>query len=153
MINPNWIRWVTASCRVHFEANKGGYHLHFDGMDEDDLENQSTHAEYRIDGPSVTEFQGRQYRLDVAINILVQSKQDNVDLDKLKRIAGQFQSAFVSTINVYKFGDGPDDDRTVLLGCLVLNDRVRWNNFGVVDETLKLEQGTIEGRYRLYLDT
>lgn len=150
MIDQNWIRWIRASARIHFDNAKQGKPLLIDGENRNSIIGEDESAEFRIDGPDITKFNG-EYRLDVEINLLVEIKQDKRDLDKLPKIAGIFQAAFTDVIPVYKHGDGPDDNPTELIGCLELDGKVSFNNFGVIDETNKMEQGTVDARYYIYL--
>lgn len=150
MINKNWIRWIRASCRKHFDSYKGSNVLHIEGLDRDGLSGQQEFAEFRLDGPHV-QFLSGLHRLEIDIAIGIQVKQDPDDLDKIARFSGLFHEAFTASINVFKFGDTADDDPDELLGCLMLSDRVRYNYFGVVDTAVKLEQAQILARYYIEL--
>lgn len=150
MINKNWIRWVRASCRKHFDSFKGSNTLYFEGLDRDGLTELQEFAEFRLDGPHVSFLAGGSYKLEIDIAVGIQAKQDPNDLDKISRFAGIFHVAFTDPINVFKFGDTADDDPEELLGCLILADKVRYNYFGMVDSVNKLEQAQLLAKY--YID-
>lgn len=151
MINENWIRWVRASCKVHFESKKQSEVLYHEATDHDVLKQIQKYGELRVDGPRFIPLNGFT-RLEVIINLLITSMRDDNDLYKFDRTAGIFSAAFTESLSVYKFGDGPQDNATSFLGCLTLapNSPVKFNYFGIIDPTVRLEQGSLEGRY--YLD-
>ena len=153
MINKHWSRWVAASCRKHFNDNRQGVTLHVEG-DERSTADLKEHAEFRIDGPDIKNPSRGYYILDVAINILVKANMNSGNVDNMVVISGIIQAAFTETISVFKFGNGVDDDQT-LLGCLRLRSddqgSILFNNFGQIDEDSRLTQATIEGRYRMEL--
>ena len=151
MINKNWIRWLRAACRKHFDSYKGSNTLYFEGLDRDGLTPLQEFAEFRLDGPHVKFLAGGEHRLEIDIAIGIQVKQDLGDLDKISRFAGIFHEAFTDSINVYKFGDTADDDPDEILGCLVLNGLVRYNYFGLVDPSNKLEQAQFLAKYYIEL--
>jgi hypothetical protein len=124
--------------------------LHIEGNDRDALAALTDYAEFRIDGPN-TRFYSGVVRLDVDINVIMSSKQDNRDLDKIYRMSGIFHEAFTETIPIYKLGNGPDDNAEELLGCLSISDQVKYNYFGIVDKDIKLEQASLLARYHLEL--
>jgi hypothetical protein len=147
MIDKNWIRWIRVGLRKYFDAAKDSYHLHYEGLERDALAPLTEWAELRIDGPNTRPYSGL-IRLDVDINVILQSKVDRRDLDKIYRISGVFHSAFAETIPIYKLGSTEDDDES-LLGCLALGDQVKYNYCGVVDENLRIEQASLLARYHL----
>lgn len=147
MINRNWLRWIRAACRVHFDARKESHYLYYEGLDRDEIKNQHEWAELRVDGPHVTPQSG-QSLLQVDLNVIIQSKTSNEDLDKIYRIAGVFHEAFTPTIAVFNF----DEDPPVALGCLSLDGKIGFNYFGLVDKDLKLEEASIEARYIIELE-
>ena len=153
-INPNWYRWIVASILKHFDAVKGDYSLYIEG-DERDTDNLGHFAEIRTDSPFISQpCKGVKY-LDMEINLLIQSVMDPEDLYKGMRVVGQFVQGFTQAIKVYKYGNEPQDDGS-LLGCLRTRkkryeDTIDIGNFGIVHQDTKLTQYTIEGHYRLEL--
>jgi len=155
-INPHWLRWTVASIATHFNAAKGAYPLYLEG-DERDTDELKNFAELRIDGPFVKTLQGGLFYLDIEVNVLIQSKMDPENLYLGLTVAGVFAAAFVNVIKAYKYGTGNDDDDT-LLGCYRLRDTRNDNSidisqFGIIQKDTRLTQITIEGHYRMELQT
>jgi hypothetical protein len=77
-------------------------------------------------------------------------------MHSLHRGLGVAMTAFTQSISVYKYGDGPNDDQT-LIGCLDLlqderkRERVQVNNFGIIESSTMIQQGTVEGHYEMFL--
>lgn len=149
MIDKNWIRWIRIGIRKHFDSVKESYHLHFEGMDRDELAALNEYAECRVDGPD-TRFYSGLARLDIDVNIILTVKYDSKDLDRIYRISGVFHSGFLSGIPIYKLGGGPEDDGE-LLGCLQMSDKVKYSYFGIVDKDTRPEQASLLARYHLEL--
>ena len=153
-INPDWYRWIVASISKHFDSYKGTYFLYIEG-DERDTDDIADFAELRTDGPFISQpCKGVKY-LDIEINLLIQSAMDQEDLYAGVRAVGQFATGFTQVIKVFKFGNGVNDDDS-LLGCLRTRakryeDTIDIGNFGIVHQDTKLTQYTIEGNYRLEL--
>jgi len=153
-INANWIRWLYASCAKHFDGVKGSYHLYIEGAERatSGLEN---FGEFRMDGPFIKRpCKGLVY-LDVEINLLIQAVMDPQRIYDGLVCLGQFATGFTNVIKVYKYGDGVDDDDS-LLGCLRQRDRKNENtidvgNFGIIRQDTRITQYTLEGHYRLEL--
>ena len=103
-----------------------------------------------MDGPNITEVSKGCFYLDVAFNLLINSKVDPNDLYAIERIIGQFQQAFTNEIEVFKLGDGPNDDQSHL-GCYVLQGEIEINKFGLIQRGVRLMQSTLEARYRMTL--
>lgn len=146
--DPNWPRWIWASTSKHFADvfSAEGVPLFVEG-DDRDTESFKDFAEFRLDGPRWVEVSRNYFRLDVPINVLLQSKMDDSNTHRIYRTIGTTLSAFIK-INVFRFGD---DDTFV--GCLKLRegDPVRVNHFGQIDETVRILQATVEGHYRIHL--
>lgn len=151
--NKNWDRWLRASTRKHFDNLKQTVPLYIEGTDRDTTDLQDF-AEFRMDGPRIKELSKDYFRLEVTINILVTSIMDDTDIDKIDKTIGVMVAAFTPTINVLKYGDGPDDDDS-FLDCLLLsigrNDILRVNHFGQVERTNRVLQATVEGKYTMTL--
>jgi hypothetical protein len=71
------------------------------------------------------------------------------------RIGGEFEQAMSERIPVYKFGTGVDDDDS-LLGCLTIrkskSESVKLFHFGQINQTDRIRQSVIDGRFELYLE-
>lgn len=148
-----WVRWIYASINKHFDDRKSKYNLYIEG-DERTQSDEAEFAELRIDGPFILIPQKGLYYLDVEINVLTQTHLDPRKHYLAQEMVGTFAKAFSNIINVYKYGDGPLDDGS-LLGCLHLQRDLREtidiNYYGIIKEDVKLTQSTIEGHYRLEL--
>jgi hypothetical protein len=152
-IHPDWVRWCYTSINKHFDGSKRAYSLYLEG-DARTLQSEAEFAELRMDGPFIEIPQKRLYYLDVEINILCQTHVDPRQHYSAQVMVGTFASAFRNQIPVYKFGDGPLDDGS-LLGCFhlqrSLKEKVDISYFGVIKSDTKILQTTIEGHYRLEL--
>ena len=154
-IHFDWVRWCYASINSHFDDLKGKYDLYMEGDERTQLD-EAEFAELRIDGPFIAIPQKGLYILNVEINVLCQTHLDPRQHYKAQQMVGVFARAFKNIISVYKYGDGPLDDET-LLGCFHLSrdlrDRVEVSYFGIIRHDTKIIQTTIEGHYRLELWT
>jgi hypothetical protein len=60
-------------------------------------------------------------------------------------------------IAVYKYGNGPDDDESQLVGCFSLasgrNDAIKVIHFGQIDPTTRLKQSMVDARYVMEIST
>lgn len=153
MINPNWARWVWASCTKFMDDNKGPYFLFIEGTTRQTAQ-KDAFLEFRMDGPNIREPSHNYFVADVTINIMIQSTMDGYDAHKFQRAFGWAQSMFRGCIPVYKFGNGPQDDPNVLLGYLVLKNSLRVDSvkslqLGQVDPILKMMQATVEAKYQM----
>ncbi len=154
MSNANWPRWIYASTSKHFQAIADAYPIHmYLESAERDTKNESTWLEFRMDGPQTREISKGYFRLDVEINILWSVHLNPADFHEQQRILGMLVEA-MTDICIYKYGDGVDDDDS-LLDTLMLrqdpNNPIRGNNFGQVRPDTQLVQGSVEGTYRMYL--
>jgi len=155
-INIDWIRWTFASIAKHFDDAKGTYPLYIEG-DERDTDDLRTFGELRMDGPFITTLPNGLFYLDIEINVLIQSHMSLTDLYAGLKAVGQFATAFVNVIKTYKFGDGGNDDNT-LLGCFRLrtgrtHNTIDVSQFGIIRQDTRITQYTIEGHYRMELQT
>lgn len=158
----HWPRWLFASFTTHFyEKLKASVDpdvmIYIEGNWRDTSKAPKV-IEIRMDGPYVTEISKDYYRLYTEISILVQATLDQNDAHILQKLLGKSFDAFTASIKIFKFGSGPEDDQS-LLGCATLindidrRERVQVNNFGLIDKSVNIAQGTVEGHYELFLDT
>lgn len=152
-INVNWNRWILTSALKHF-TDSIGENLVLDGMDRDGLRDDPLFAEFRMDGPRYLQLNQNYYRLWFAINIVVTSAIDPVDLTLKHDLIGDIVNAFTLELAINKYGSGGGDDSS-LLECATLSDDfpIRVNQLGQIDKDIRIEQATIEGQYLLYLTT
>ncbi|KKL98312.1 hypothetical protein LCGC14_1825690 [marine sediment metagenome] len=154
-MHSDWIRWCYASINTHFNSRKESYDMYIEG-DERTTQDDAEFAELRIDGPFIGIPQKYLYYLDVEINILCQTHVDPRNHYKAQIMVGTFMRAFRNIIPVYKFGDGPLDDGS-LLECFHLQrdrkEKIDVGYFGIIRPDTKILQTTVEGHYRLELWT
>jgi hypothetical protein len=161
--NPNWTRWIWASVGKHFLVNvatPNSIPFLVEGIDERDTTFMESpdRAELRINGPDTRELSAGYWRLWVEINVLVTTYMDGQQKNAytLESNLGLFHEAADTVIPVFRYGDGVDDDGT-LLGCLSprtgKNDSLRIVHFGQLNRTERLKQGVVDGRYVMYLCT
>ncbi len=152
MINPNWSRWIWASCNQSFDDNKGAYFLFVEG-NTPTVDGKEVFLEFRMDGPNIREPSKHYFVFDITINICVQVAMNNYDAHTFQKAFGWAQSMFVSCIPVFRYGNGPDDDQSFLGNFLLINSReidfVKGLQLGKIDPVTRLMQGTVECRYRM----
>ena len=156
--NKHWDRWILASVSEHFDAEvvvKESIKMFVEGQFRDTNVDKEF-FELRIDGPFTRETQKNQWRLVVEINCLVTTTMTDKDFHRPRKHVGSVSTGFHHCIKVFKFGDGLDDDQT-LLGVLHLrgptDDRVLTTHFGQIDPQSEIHQTTIEGHYEMELST
>ncbi len=146
-MNPDWHRWVWASCLKHFDDRKGTLPLHAEGMDRENVED-ANFLEFRMNGPRIQQYSAGHFRLEVTINILIQHAMQDADAYLIQKSMGIVEEAFTVSIPVFKYGTPGDDS---LLGCFIREDEVKVNFFGQVDKTIRQLQGTVQSMYRMDL--
>ena len=152
-MNEHWPRWIFASISKHFDANRGSLKLHIEGQYRDTRSEQDF-IELRLNGPEFTELSKNYWRIRVRVNVLVQSVKNETNFHRIHTNVGIVVKAF-DTINIKKYGDGVDDDDS-LLGCLKLvqepgDEPVAVHHFGQVDPSTQLVQAAVEGLYEMHL--
>lgn len=153
MIDPNWTRWILASTSVYFDTNID-LPMFLEGQ-ERNTNDDKNFFEFRIDGPNYTERTRDDWRVYVEINLLVQTTMIITDFHKHHKNLGVVAAPF-GNIEIFRCGNGPGDDDS-LLGCLQLiqNDRTRervvTSNFGQIEPDVKVQQGTVEGHFEMFL--
>ena len=152
-IHPDWVRWCYASINKYFDDRKGQHELYLEG-DKRTQQDEVEFAELRIDGPSIKRLARSCFYLNVEINVLCATHLDPRHHYTAQKMVGIFTKIFTNNIPVYKYGDGPFDDSS-LLGCFRLlgggGEAVDVNYFGIIKSDTKLLQTSIEGHYRLEL--
>jgi len=144
-------RWMFASISKHFDARKQNEHLFIEGQDR--LTNEETDwLELRMDGPSQKEVSKGCFQFDIEINVLLSSVMNEKDYHKIFKLVGVAAAAFTNTIDIFKLGNGVDDDDT-FLACARLRfenrESVQISHFGQIDPDKRLVQATVEGHYRM----
>lgn len=166
----HWPRWVKASIAKHFDDNRQGIRLFVEGEDREiDEDHVGDIFELRIDGPDIKKF-GTKYEwyLDFEVNLLVGSTMRELDNYHFDKLLGIGVSLFGLCIQIYRFGNdkdvtgetfSPSKDTGSLLGDAVIKQDQsgrNWleiNPFGQIQTDTRIQQATIEGHYRVELDT
>lgn len=160
--NPDWTRWIFASITEHFDANvmtPNSIPFITEGIHERDtlFMGSEDRAEIRINGPFAREQSARYWRIWVDINTLVTSNFGNhtQDVYRLERNLGLIHEFADTSIEIRRYGSGVGDDGA-LLGCLrprssKRDDSVRIIHFGQLNNTDRVKQGQVDGRYVMYL--
>lgn len=150
----NLPRWIYASANKTMIDRAGSVITFTEGLDK--LENPPTAAEFRMDGPRFREISKGYWEIWIAINFFVTVAMKDNDFHDKYRIAGALTQALKDDFGVFKFGDGPDDNRTSQVGCMTLIqdpfNKIQFNYFGQIGPLKRVEQGTIEAHYRMYLE-
>ncbi len=153
MINPNWSRWMMASIAKHFGDGANGVTFYVEG-DTINFEQKIQWVEFRMDGPTIEELSQNFYRVEVCVNLLLTDVLNNADLYSLQKLVGAFSALFKSSICIFKYGTGTDDDDS-LLGCVEMSkpprDKVQIDYFGKVGPASDLQQATMEAHYYTHL--
>lgn len=150
-MRKHWPRWAYASFSKHFADHFTANNLHlFVEGDDRDTALREKFCEFRMDGPRIRPVGRRRWEIFVPVNILVQTSMNDTNVYQHQTNIGIAQSGFARTISIYKYGNGVDDDQSLLV-CLSLmgdkNNPLKTNNFGQVDTTVRLQQATVEGHY------
>lgn len=157
--NVNWVRWIKASIAVHMNS----YLLTSPMFVEGQLRNNQTGIgqpgdsdnkfEVRIDGPDLRESTHDHFGGIVEVNILAQAVITD-DAYMLERLLGEALRAMTTRIQIFKYGDGVDDDQTLLVCISRMDQRfheLTVNNFGQIEPQTRLQQGAVEAHYRVEL--
>ena len=139
-------RWISASLFQHFNSKKRNYSMLFEGIDPTKPSEDS--FEFRITGPHFVFVSRKLTYVDIDINILIRAMKDHQSVFKNEEMIGIMAEACVSSIPVYKYGDGPDDDPNTLVFCLERQAVIEVTRFGLIQATNNMNYSTIECRYR-----
>ena len=160
--NPNWARWVFASVATYLKqvAQSQQLPVLIEGLDERTTEFMSAtdRCEVRITGPFTREVSRDYFQIEVVVNVLFVSRyEEQKNQYAIIQKTGVFQEAMDGAIAVYKYGNGPDDDEHVLIGCLSpvqgRSNAIRVMHFGQINPTDRLKQSMVDARYRMELST
>jgi hypothetical protein len=161
MANPNWARWIHSSVAVFLKdvADDASLPILIEGIDErsDTFMEATDRVEVRVNGPSTSEISAGFYKIFVDVNCLFFSRMDGTAKNayELERFLGIFHEAMDGNIPIFKFGNGPDDDPLVLVGCLSprdgRNDAIRVIHFGQIDAVNRIREGMVDARYIMHL--
>ncbi|GMU26124.1 MAG: hypothetical protein AMXMBFR16_10290 [Candidatus Uhrbacteria bacterium] len=161
MIDPNWARWIFTSVAVNFSNVAANIPITYrvEGIDERndvDLTGRS-YIELRVNGPFIKELSRGYYHLQVDINILVNDLMDEINENAygIVQWCGILQDAMDRAIPVMKYGSGPSDNPSVLVGCLTPRkgrfESNRVIHFGQINKVDRIRQSMVDGRFEMYL--
>ena len=160
--SPNWTRWIFASLATYLKqvATDNDIEALIEGVDDrtDAIMQAPQHVEIAITGPFSREMSRNYYELRVGVRILIQDRMDNPPKNRYspQRVAGVYHEAMDAVIAVYRYGNDPGDDQT-LLGCLSpakgRNDMLRVFHFGQMTPTDRLRQSMVDCWYVMELTT
>lgn len=146
-------RWLWASFTKAFDSLKGDLPLYIEGHDRTLRPENS--LEFRMDGPYIQQPSKDYYIVEVEVNVLVSTIKNEQDSHKMAKNIGVAVTMFQPQITIYQYGDGVDDNRTTVVGCMSLQtggrDAIIVSNFGLVQGTNNLMQSTVEGHYKMIL--
>lgn len=157
--NKHWPRWIFASIADHFKtvaaAESPPVPLLIEGIEDrtSDKIRLLDHAELRINGPVTREVSKGDYVLNVTVNIILQNYMSEENAYTIIANEGVFFAA-MGPIQVFKHGNGPDDDGS-FIGCLVLREDLvepRFvARFGQLKEDVRLRESMVGGKYKICL--
>lgn len=153
-MNEHWSRWIFTSISKHFNDRKRDLTMFIEGQWRK-TRGLKDFIELRVDGPRITEVSKGYWKIYCEVNMAIQSTMDDKDNHRIEKSIGIVVMAF-SDIYVYRLGDGPQDDGS-LLGCLKLiqdiptRERLQVYRLGQVDNVDKLMQAVVEGHYKMEL--
>lgn len=155
-MNPNWPRWIYASVSTWFKSKiqtaNPDFEIFITGEDRKTA-GKTDWCEFRLDGPFGKQQSPKDWTLYIMVNILISSIKDQQDAHKIYKDVGFVMTGFTTNIPIFRFGDGPDDDPSVLEGCFVLRSEggevLSINHFGeILGDNLQMMQSTVEGHYK-----
>lgn len=152
-------RWSYASLsKFVLDRNANEYPIWLEGAEPLNPEPKAW-AELYMSGPSYHWFPG-QHEFDMEVLIAVNVKKDLVNGHTRQTIRGHFQEILRSSpIDVFRYGDPADDpiNNQSWVCCYVLRDDVPRQidgfDYGQVSGSIRLERATVEGYFRMTLDT
>lgn len=158
-MDVNLARWTMSSIAVYFKTVADTLSLTFfvEGIDERDPNTMRVeHAELRVNGPLVCEVSKGYWRVHIDINILLTDYMDmsTESAYDINQWGGEFLAAMLDPIPIYRFGDGGNDDDS-LVGCLItrkgLSEPARLVHFGQISKEDRIRQAAVDGRFEMYL--
>lgn len=155
MANADWDRWIWATLGFDFKTDFPNYETFIEGTHRG-LPSNTELLELRMDGPQRRKPSRGYYILYVEINILVRSFMDDADFHKMRKLTGEVATWLENDFCIYRYGDGVQDDDT-LLGTLQLKNRgpkenVRVLHFGQIGPKYQVEEATVQAAFEIHLN-
>ncbi len=145
-MNTNWPKWIVASIYKHVTDTISGYPVHIEGQKIHSLAD-TDYMYLRVNGPKFRELSAGFWRIDLALNMLVQHLLDDELVYKAEEMCGEVTVAFDQAIPILKLGDKAGDDSTQI-GCLkTTSDGIPIVPFGQVKPGVEITQSTVECHY------
>ena len=158
-MDANLARWIMSSVAVYFKTVADGLSLTYfvEGVDEREPSTMNTeHVEVRVNGPYIREVSRGYWRVHIDINILLMDYMDmsTENAYDLNQWGGEFLTAMVEPIPIYRLGTGVNDDDT-LVGCLTqrtgLSEPARLIHFGQISKEDRIREAAVDGRFEMYV--
>ena len=162
-MDKNWPRWMKAGMLKYFVGvvqEQNGVTCYLETAEHIDkngnfITKLDTWAEARFNGPVTTPITETEFHHAAIVNFLISTKLDQSNFYNHDRTVGLVYEAFINSIPIFKLGDGPDDDQS-LLGCFQLEAdnkfAIQVAHFGQLDVDVKLTQSIIEAHYCMWLN-
>ena len=145
----NYTRWITASILKHVDRHRQDVPLYVEGQVRE-TQRGPRFLECRIDGPLQRPCASKdEWAFDVSVDILCATTLDDKDIYPIQRMLGIASECLNKTILIKRYGD----DESVV-GCLILKGGrggIHAHDFGQIEATTKMIQGTVEANYEMYL--
>ncbi len=144
--NPQWITWITSSFVVYFKTQCVGIKLPLFIVGETRDQSTTTFAEFRLEGPYFNELTKGYWKIEVYIALLLTMINDENDLYKAQRIAGQLLAMFDKDIPIFRY-----NEENTMLGCmrLVPNEKLIQTVYGPLQPATPVTQSSIEAHYHM----
>ncbi len=154
LTKKNLTRWINASINDHFATVLTPNIFVFVEGDTRKTREESDFVEVRVDGPLIKEASHGFFYITCEVNCLVNSVVNDNNLYGLDINIGLVEVAFTRALPIYRYGDGVDDDQS-LLGCLKLIDDRRNSldvfKLGRMLIEAPIMRATVEGHYKMDL--
>jgi len=162
-IDPNICRWIVASFCNHFinaKVMQIGFPngtpsiplpIYLEGQQPTNG-SKNAWAELRVDGPFIQDYPGNVQKYIVSVSILILVAMNTQDMYQIYQYCGDFANLFTEPIAIMKFGDGPNDDPTQMVDCMILqyagkDEHVAINHYGQYDASIQMLQSTVDGHF------
>jgi hypothetical protein len=155
-MNPNWPRWIFATMSKDFIVQfSSDFEIFIEGTHRG-LPTNTELLEFRMNGPQHRSPSKGYFILTAELNILIRSYMDDDNFHKIYTNAGLVSSWLAQNHCIFRYGDGPDDDDS-LLGELHLQNRrksqlVQVNHFGQIDPKYRIQEATVEAEFEIHLN-
>lgn len=147
-MRKHWNRWIHTSIAKYFStiASANNIYIYVVGR-SDEKTTTNEFIELRITGPNVTEISRNNFKINVVIDLIYSVHLIPEDGYIAQKLSGIIEDA-VDDICIYKYGNGENDNGT-LLGTLQLQRKpVESNCFGQVDDN-RLIQGSVSAALQM----